>query len=113
MDSIDPTEERLAAQRELLAIWQDPQVRKLALRYARNPELAEDALQDAYYAVARVKNPERIKNLRAYFCRTLINEVSHLRRFRATTVEDFESLVDTYKTNRAVVRPRRRLSRSV
>ena len=37
-------------QQELLAIREDPEVRSLALRRAKSPEMAEDALQAAYYA---------------------------------------------------------------
>ena len=84
---------RTGFQQELLAIREDPQVKGLALRRAGDPELAEDALQEAYCAVAGLENPERIEDLRAYFCRVLINEVYHLRgQLRATLVEDFESL---------------------
>ena len=51
------------------------------------------AIREAYCAVAGVENPERIKDLRAYFCRVLINEVYHLRgQLRATLVQDCESL---------------------
>lgn len=60
---------------ELAAIMADSGVRRLALRRARNRELAEDALQETFYAVARVKNPSRIEDLRAFFCRALINEI--------------------------------------
>jgi hypothetical protein len=60
---------------EVAAIAADPEVRRLALRRAGNRELAEDALQETFYAVARVKNPGRIENLRAFFCRALINEI--------------------------------------
>ena len=64
---------------ELLTIWQDPEVRRLAARRAGDPDLAQDALQAAVAAVARVSDPTRIENLKAYFCRVLINEVYHLR----------------------------------
>ena len=84
---------RTGFRQELLAIREDPQVKGLALRRAGDPELAEDALQEAYCAVAGLENPERIEDLRAYFCRVLINEVYHLRgQLRATLVEDFEGL---------------------
>jgi DNA-directed RNA polymerase specialized sigma24 family protein len=64
-------------QQELLAIRQDPQVRWLALKWARKPDLAEDDLQTAYLKVAQVKN--RIENLRGYYLRTLRNEA--VRRY--------------------------------
>jgi hypothetical protein len=64
---------------ELLAIWQDPEVRSFAARRAGDPDLAQDALLAAVAAVARVSDLARIENLKAYFCRVLINEVYHLR----------------------------------
>ena len=63
----------------LLAIWQDPEVRRLAARRAGDPDLAQDALLAAVVAVARVSDLARIKNLKAYFCRVLVNEVYRLR----------------------------------
>ncbi len=64
---------------ELLAIWADPGVRNLAVRRAGDPDLAQDALLQAVCAVARVPDLPRIKDLKAYFCRVLINEVYRLR----------------------------------
>jgi hypothetical protein len=64
---------------ELLAIWRDPEVRRLAARRAGDPDLAQDALLAALAAVARVSDLARIENLTAYFCRVLINEVYRLR----------------------------------
>jgi DNA-directed RNA polymerase specialized sigma24 family protein len=64
---------------ELLAIWQDPEVRRLAVRRAGDPDLAQDALLATVAAIARVSDLERIENLKAYFCRVLINEVYRLR----------------------------------
>lgn len=64
--------------RELLAIWLDPDVRRLALRRTGDPDLAEDALLAAAAAVAGVGDLAHIKDLKAYFCRVLINEVHHL-----------------------------------
>jgi hypothetical protein len=64
---------------ELLAIWQDREVRRLAARRAGDPDLAQDALVAAVAAVARVSDLARIENLKAYFCRVLINEVYRLR----------------------------------
>jgi len=64
---------------ELLAIWADPEVRKLAARHAGDPDLAQDALLEAVYAVAQLGDLSRIRDLRAYFCRVLINKAHRLR----------------------------------
>lgn len=67
-------------QQELLTIWKDPQVRRVARRHAAgDADLAEDGLQEAFYAVARVTDPQRIENLRAFFCTVLIRKIYHLR----------------------------------
>jgi DNA-directed RNA polymerase specialized sigma24 family protein len=98
MPDIQTPEWRAAFQQKLAEIREDPEVRSLARRHARDPALAEDALQEAYWAVARMKRPEMIKDLRRYFCRVLINEVKHLRgQSRAALVEDFESLVEAHQ----------------
>jgi hypothetical protein len=82
-------------QQELLAIREDPDVRSLALRRAKSPEVAEDALQTAFYAVSRIPNPGAIEDLRAYFCRVLIREVyRELGQLQATAMEDFTGLAD-------------------
>ncbi len=52
-------------------------VRRLAERRARSRELAEDALQETFRAVAQTQNPGAIKDLRAFFCKSLIREISH------------------------------------
>jgi hypothetical protein len=57
---------------DLAKLVEDPAVRRLAERRARSRELAEDALQDTFYAVARTQHPEAINDLRAYFCKSLI-----------------------------------------
>jgi len=81
-------------QRRLSEIRQDPQVISLAFRWAGHRELAEDALQTAYYRVASVQHPERIVNLRAYFLRTLKNEITGLYSPRqpVVLVDDLEAL---------------------
>jgi hypothetical protein len=82
-------------QQDLLAIRQDPAVKSLALRSAKSPEVAEDALQSTYYAIARLANPGAIVNLRAYFCRALRNEINReLRQFGAAATEDCAGLTD-------------------
>jgi len=81
--------------RQLLEIRQDPQVRSLARRRAGSLDLAEDALQEAYYAVAKVKNPGQISNLRAYFCRVLVRNADELRGQLAThPADDVADLAD-------------------
>jgi DNA-directed RNA polymerase specialized sigma24 family protein len=96
-------------QDELTRIWQDPQIRRLALRRAGRRDLADDALQETYYSVARVKDPDHIKNLRAFFCRALINQISHLRgQLNPIPVEDPEMLAGTQHGGRvhaAAARP--------
>jgi DNA-directed RNA polymerase specialized sigma24 family protein len=85
---------------ELARIRQDPQIWRLAMRRAGSRELAEDALQETYYSVARVKDPGHIENLRAFFCRALINQISHLRgQLNPIPVEDPEVLVGTRPEN--------------
>ena len=94
---------------ELARIRQDPQIWRLALRRAGSRDLAEDALQETFYSVARVKDPGRIENLRAFFCRALINQISHLRgQLNPIPVEDPEMLEGTRQQGgrvHAVTRP--------
>jgi hypothetical protein len=63
---------------ELAAICTSPEFRRLARRLAG--DLAEDALQETYYAVARVCQREPIDNLRGYCYRALANMARRLRR---------------------------------
>jgi DNA-directed RNA polymerase specialized sigma24 family protein len=85
-----------AFHQRLLAIRLDPQIKGLALRYAGSPDLAEDALQGAYCGVARLKHPEEIENLRAYFCKALVHEVYRERgQLGAALVEDFVRVAET------------------
>lgn len=82
---------------QLLEIRQDPKVKSLALRRAGDLELAKDALNQAYYAVAR-RGPEGIRDLRAYYCQTLINVVNNLRhQFAASLTEDFERVAESHQ----------------
>ena len=91
-ESLDgPHATPLDFQDQLAEIWADPEIRKLALRRAGNRDLAEDALQETFYSVARVNDPSRIENLRAFFCRALINQISRLRgQLHPIPVEDPE-----------------------
>jgi hypothetical protein len=80
---------------ELWAIWEDPEVRSLALRRAKNPEVAEEALQSTYLTVSRMANPERIENLRTYFCAVLLREIyRELSKLRVEAPADFAAFDD-------------------
>jgi len=63
----------------LLKLCTDPGIWRFALRRAGHRDLAEDAIQETYYSVSRVKNPEHIRDVRAFFCRSLSHEISHQR----------------------------------
>jgi hypothetical protein len=62
---------------DLAKLVGDPAVRRLAERRARSHELAEDALHDTFRTVAQTQHPENIQDLRAFFCKSLIHEISH------------------------------------
>lgn len=96
MDNTDTPGGSSDFQQELLVIRQDPQVRKLALRWAKgDADLAEDALQTAYIKVATVRHPERIEHRRAYFLRVLKNEIAGQYALpQATPVDDLEDALD-------------------
>jgi DNA-directed RNA polymerase specialized sigma24 family protein len=95
--SIDPADSRAAARQQLAEIREDPRIKGVALRHAGHPALAEDALQSAYYAVARLESLEQIENLRAYFCKVLIREVQRERgQLGAALVDDFPRVVETH-----------------
>lgn len=90
---------------ELLEIRNDPKVKSLARRRAGDADLAEDALQEAYCAVARVADPAAIRDLRAYFCQTLIRKVYHLLgQLGAASVNDLASLADA-RQERSSIHP--------
>lgn len=85
----------IAARQELAEIWKDPRIKSLARRQAGDPDVADDALQSAYYAVARMKRLDQVENLRAYFCRVLIHEVHRERgQLRAVLMEDFDRVAE-------------------
>jgi DNA-directed RNA polymerase specialized sigma24 family protein len=80
----------------LTVIREDPQVKKLARARAGDPDVAEDALQETFYLLARLRQPQHIDDLRKYFCKVLIHSVYRLRgQLGATTVDDAGGLVDT------------------
>ncbi len=62
---------------DLAKLVEDPRVRRLAERRARSHDLAEDALHETFRAVAQTQNPEAIRDLRAFFCKSLIHEIDH------------------------------------
>src|ERR1700678_1700336 len=83
-------------QQELLAIMRDPRIKSLARRWARDPDVADDAIQAAYCALARVADPDAIVNLQAYFRQVLRHEVYHLcGQLGALLVDNFADLIDT------------------
>ncbi len=96
MDNPNAPDGSSDCQRELLAIRRDPQVGKLALRWADGDrDLAEDALQAAYCQISAVKHPERVENLRAYFLRVVKNELANERALRrAVPLESVEDTMD-------------------
>jgi hypothetical protein len=61
---------------DLAALVEDPAIRRFAERRARNRELAEDALQETYRAVAQTGNPEAIEDLRKFFFKSLIRTIN-------------------------------------
>jgi hypothetical protein len=89
-----PTNDRSDYLERLAVIREDPQVKKHAHRRAGDPELAKDALQEAYYAMAKMDS-EQIEDLRKYFC-TVVSHTAHRLRgqLRAAVVGDPAGLVD-------------------
>jgi len=81
---------------ELLAVRSDPGVQSYALKCARGDrDLAEDGLDEAYLAVARVRHPERIEDLRKYFCRVVSRAINQLRnQLGAAVIEEFDRAAD-------------------
>ena len=80
---------------DLAKLVEDPEVRRLAERRARSHELAEDALHETFRAVAQTQNPEAIRDLRAFFCKSLIHEINHqLARSVPVLTEDICAISD-------------------
>jgi hypothetical protein len=63
---------------ELAAIACDPGMRRAAWRLAG--DMADDLLQETWYAMARTAARESIENPRGYFYKTMINTWRHLRQ---------------------------------
>lgn len=81
---------------QLTEIREDPQVKKLARTKTGAPDLAEDVLQEAYYAMATVEHPEQIEDLRKYFCTVVVRMAYRLRgQSRTVAVVDVGGLADT------------------
>jgi hypothetical protein len=90
MDITDPADRLADAHCRLLEIWQDPQVRGYARRCAGDHDVADDALQSTYYAMARLEHLAGIENLKAYFYQVLRREIGRERgELGAILVEDF------------------------
>lgn len=83
------------ARRKLAEIRMDPGMQKFARGKAGDPDMADDALQNAYCAVLRVEHLDQVKDLRAYFARVLIHEVHRERgQLRAALVDDFDRVAE-------------------
>jgi hypothetical protein len=95
MDSIGPVDRLADARCRLLELWQDQQVRGYARRYAGDLDVADDALQSTYYAMARLKHLAEIKNMKAYFYQVLRREIARERgELGAILVEDVARAVE-------------------
>ncbi len=98
MHSIDPEDNRAAAFKRLAEIMEDPRTKRLALRLAGHPALADDALQGTYDVLARLEHLGQIRNLPAYVYKVLRRAVNRLRnQLGADLVDDFEHLVDVHQ----------------
>jgi DNA-directed RNA polymerase specialized sigma24 family protein len=85
------TSDRTAAfLEEIMKIALDPATRAFAMRLAGTPDLAEDALQEAFYLVARAPRPETIGELRARFRSVLVREIYRSHRQAEAPVADIE-----------------------
>jgi DNA-directed RNA polymerase specialized sigma24 family protein len=98
METINPADGLDAARQQLTEIWADPQIRGFARQYARDPQVADDALQSAYLAMAKLRHLDQIGNLRAYFCRVLVRAVHHERaQLGALPVDDITLAADGHE----------------
>ena len=64
---------------QLAAVRHAPKICRDARRWAGSKELAEDALQEAFFLIARRPDPDKIIILTAYFRATLYNVIISLR----------------------------------
>lgn len=79
----------------LAAIREDPQVRRLARPRVGDPGVAEDALQETFYAMAKIEHPEQIDDIRKYFCKVLTRNVYRLQgQLKAVAVDDAGGVAD-------------------
>jgi DNA-directed RNA polymerase specialized sigma24 family protein len=91
---------------DVARVAQDPAIRGLAVARAGSRELAEDALQETYWAVARVKDPGRIQDLRAFFVTSLIHEINHQRaRSTLVPVEDIDTTAEQGRSSSSTGSP--------
>lgn len=98
MHSIDPADIRAAALKQLAEILADPRIKGLVLRHAGHPALAGDALQDTYYALARLEHLGQIVYLRAYVCKVLLREIRRERnQLGAALVDDFARVAEAHQ----------------
>jgi hypothetical protein len=87
--------ERSVYLEHLTLIREDPQVKRLAHARAADLGMAEDALQEAFYVMAKIKRPECIDDLRKYFCKVLIRSLYQMHgQLGASAVDDAGGLVD-------------------
>lgn len=85
----NPADPRSDHLEQLAAIRDDPQVKKLARAWAGDPDLTEDALQEVFFTMARMECPERIEDLRQYFCAMVVRQAHWLRgQLGAAVVDD-------------------------
>lgn len=90
-----PDAERADYLERLTVIREDPQVKRLARARAVDSGVAEDALQEAFYVMARIVQPGYIDDIRKYFCKVLLRCIYQMSsQLRAVAVDDAGGLVD-------------------
>jgi len=79
---------------DLTRVVRDPVICRLAMRHAGSPELAEDALQEVGWKLAKM-DLGPIDDVRAYFVTALLREIRRLRtRTTEIPVEDITTAVE-------------------